>query len=238
MIPRLIHQTAKTADLPEDLRVYQGKVRSLHPDWAYKLWTDADNLALMREELAEYLDTYTRLPKNIMRADMIRYAILYRRGGLYLDTDYEMLKPYDLLNYGCVLPVETPGDFGPGKRIGNAIMASSPGHPFFKAVLDQLRANPPVTIDPHDGGRSVLTTTGPHFISDVLRRLNGREQMDIFLPDKELFHPNTPRNPGEYQAILSRGTAYGVHHCAGSWREYTLGQRIRQKVSTLVRRFT
>jgi mannosyltransferase OCH1-like enzyme len=238
MIPKLIHQTAKTADLPENLRVYQRKVQALHPDWTYKLWTDDDNLALMRDELPEYLDVYTRLPKNIMRADMIRYAILYRRGGLYLDTDYEMLKPYDLLTHGCVLPVETPGDFEPNGRLGNAILASSPGHLFFKAVLDELRANPPLTVDPDDGGRSVLMTTGPHFISEVLHRLSGCEQMNIFLPHKELFHPNTPRNPREYQAILDRGSAYGVHHCAGSWREYTFRQLLRQKVSALVRRFT
>jgi inositol phosphorylceramide mannosyltransferase catalytic subunit len=238
MIPKLIHQTARTPDLPEKLRVYQRKVQELHPDWAYKLWTDEDNLALMRDELPEYLDTYTRLPKNIMRADMIRYAILYRRGGLYLDTDYEVLKPFDLAQYDCVLPVETEGEFGEGSRICNAFLASAPGHPFFKMVLDELRANPPLNIPQGDGGTSVLTTTGPHFISDVLRRLPNRDALNIALPRKALFNPPTPTNPRQYRAIVNSGVAYGIHHCVGSWREYTLPQRVRHHLSRLVRRFT
>src|SRR5438105_9445997 len=45
MIPKLIHQTAKTAEIPEKWRVYQKKVRALHPGWGYRLWTDEDNLA-------------------------------------------------------------------------------------------------------------------------------------------------------------------------------------------------
>lgn len=236
MIPKLIHQTAKTADLPENLRAYQAKVRELHADWAYKLWTDEDNLALMRDELPDYLDTYVRLPKNIMRADMIRYAILYRRGGLYLDTDYEMLKPFDLTQHDCVLPVETE-EFEPDGRICNSFMASAPGHAFFKAVLDELRANPPLVVAEGDKGRSVLKTTGPNFISDVLRRLPGRDALNIAMPRQELFNPTTPTNRRQYQAIVDRGVAYGIHHCFGSWREYTLPQRVRNTLSGFVRRF-
>ncbi len=45
-----------------------------------------------------------------MRAGRNSYLLLYRLGGLYMDTDYEMLKPYDLLNYGAVLPWETDSE--------------------------------------------------------------------------------------------------------------------------------
>ena len=51
--------------------------------------------------------------------------------------------------------------------------------------------------------------------------------MDIFTPQRALFSPRTPRNPKEYHAILEQGVAYGIHHCHGSWREYSLGRRIK-----------
>lgn len=42
-----------------------------------------------------------------MRADAIRYLLLYQLGGLYLDLDYEMLSPFDLRHHAVVLPLET-----------------------------------------------------------------------------------------------------------------------------------
>lgn len=232
MIPRLIHQTAKTADIPEKWREYQRKVQQLHPDWEYKLWTDEDNLRLVKEELPDFVDVFTGLPKNIMRADVIRYVLMYCRGGLYLDLDYEMLKPFDLLQYDCVLPQETEGEFGPDSLIANAIFASAPGHPFFKAVLDELRSKRPTDPD-----ANVLTTTGPAFISGVLQRFvrDGREM--IFVPPGPLFTPRIPRSAKQYSALVKSGEAYGIHHCHGSWRNFTLRQRVRNRLSAFARRF-
>ncbi len=138
MIPKLIHQTARTADLPEKWRGFQQKLQSLHPDWTYRLWTDDDNLAFVHAEYPDFTDTYARLPKSIMRADVIRYLLMYRLGGLYLDLDYEMLKPFDLTGHACVLPLEDAGEPGVrDPRVGNALLAAAPGHPFFKAVIDE-----------------------------------------------------------------------------------------------------
>jgi len=229
MIPKLIHQTAPTAEISEKWRPYQRRLIELHPGWTYRLWTDEDNLAFVKAEYPDFVDVFTGMPKNIMRADVIRYLLMYRLGGLYLDTDYEMLKPFDLVQYDCVLPIEDEGE--PGKnnlRIANSFFASAPGHPFFKAVIDALKANPP-----RDPGANVLTTTGPHFISAVFHRLSPSERADIFLPKRELFNPYTPRNGREYRAILKQGVAYGIHHCHGTWREYSFPQRLRNHLSTL-----
>jgi len=39
-----------------------------------------------------------------MRADVIRYLITYRIGGLYLDLDYEMLQPFRHTDKELMLP--------------------------------------------------------------------------------------------------------------------------------------
>lgn len=232
MIPRLIHQTAKTADIPEQWRGFQRRVRELHPDWTYRLWTDEDNLAFVASELPDFLGVFTRLPKNIMRADAIRYVLMYKLGGLYLDLDFEMLKPFDLTQYDCVLPLETDGEFGPTSRVGNAFFASAPGHPFFKAVLDDLRAHPPIGEDVN-----VLTATGPLYITSVLQRLEGRGQLNLCTPGRELFNPTIPRSTRAYRALVARGVSYGIHHCHGSWRDFTFAQRVRNKISHVIHRY-
>jgi mannosyltransferase OCH1-like enzyme len=227
MIPKLIHQTAKTRDIPEKWREYQKRVQELHPDWTYRLWTDEDNLAFVKAEYPDFLDVFLKLPKNIMRADVIRYLILNKLGGLYMDLDYEMLKPFDLNEHDCVLAWESDGEFGPGNdKLCNSFMASSPGHPFFKRVIEELKAHPPLEADVH----SVEASTGPIFISRIYREAASKEGMKIHTPRRALFSPTTPRNQREYQAILDEGVAYGIHHCHGSWREFTLRQRIRQRV--------
>jgi mannosyltransferase OCH1-like enzyme len=232
MIPRLIHQTARTADLPPREQKYVAILRDLHPGWTYKLWTDQDNLAFVKSEFADFLDIFTGLPKNIMRADVIRYLLMYKLGGLYLDTDYEMLKPFDYTDHECVLPLENADELLPDGRIANSLFASAPGHPFFKAVIDELRAHPPLGAN-----SDVLTSTGPHFISRVLHQTN-RDGLNITLPRKELFNPPTPRNAREHRAIIDKGAAYAIHHCHGSWREYSLGENIKTRLSRLVHRFT
>lgn len=224
MIPKLIHQTAKTTDIPATWRQYQQKLRALHPDWEYRLWTDEDNLAFVGKEYPDFLDTYLALPRNIMRADVIRYLLLYRLGGLYMDLDYEMLKPFDLNEKAAVLAWE--GDEPLDKRLlCNSIMASSPGHPFFKRLIEDLKSNPPLNVD----GTTIEAATGPGFITRVYRQtLN--ENFDIHTPPRDLFSPKTPTSPRQYRAILKQGVAYGIHHCHGTWRELSLRQRVRGKV--------
>ena len=41
-IPKIIHQTWKTKEVPEKWKKSQEEWQRLHPDWLYILWTDED----------------------------------------------------------------------------------------------------------------------------------------------------------------------------------------------------
>lgn len=228
-IPKLIHQTAKDAKIPDRWRAFQAKVRGLHPEWTYRLWTDDDNRDFVKAQCPAIYEVFQALPKNIMRADVIRYVLMYRLGGLYLDLDYEMLRPFDLLQYDLVLPREA-STVGRLVTYCNSIFASAPGHPFFEAVLGEIAAHPP--LDPN---ADAIDATGPGLVSRVYRQI-GASLPGGCTPDERLFSPLSPRNRREYRRIIDADVAYGIHHCDGTWREYTLRQRCKVAASRLIHR--
>jgi mannosyltransferase OCH1-like enzyme len=228
MIPRIIHQTAKTEDIPKDWRAFQQTVRFLHPAWEYRLWTDEANLALVSRAAPQWLLFYQALPRNIMRADMIRYIILGLEGGLYLDLDYEMFRPFDLLNEKLVLPSES----NPGEEVvlGNCILASEPGHPFWEHALTEMDKSF-ASLGRKALEEDVIWLTGPGLLTRTYHK-HGRDDASICLPPRNSFHPKTPRSQKEYEAVRKIPGVYGVHHCAGTWRARSLTQRLARKVSS------
>lgn len=229
MIPKIIHQTAKTNDIPDVWKKYQLKVQALHPDWEYRLWTDEDNLAFVETEYPEYLDLFINLPKNIMRADVIRYLIMYRIGGLYLDLDYEMLRPFEFLDYAMVLPLNTSkatGDSDDG--VGNCIFASEPNHPFWMTVMQTLMDKPPLAKD-----IDVESSTGPAFLSEVFFS-SDKIQKNIFTPSREIFHPITPWSQRGHKRTIDLGIAHGIHHCSGTWRQRSLKRKLTSVIRGIV----
>jgi mannosyltransferase OCH1-like enzyme len=59
--------------------------RRLNPGWDYRFWTDEDLLAFMTREWPELLDLYLAYPRPIQRADLAKYCLLQRYGGVYAD---------------------------------------------------------------------------------------------------------------------------------------------------------
>jgi glycosyltransferase involved in cell wall biosynthesis len=92
-LPRVIHQTWRDADLPPAFAHLAQTWRALNPGWAWRLWTDADNRDFVAQEYPGLLTFYDAYPFPIQRVDMVRYLILQRHGGLFVDLDFEALRP-------------------------------------------------------------------------------------------------------------------------------------------------
>lgn len=140
-IPKIIHQTWKTNDIPYDVypKEWVDSWKHFHPDWEYRLWTDEDNRRLISEHYPDFLPVYDNYPADINRADAARYFILYHYGGLYVDLDFECLKSFDVLidNQEMVLGRMDAGFFL-RHSVPNALMASVPGHPFWIQLIKAL----------------------------------------------------------------------------------------------------
>jgi len=217
VIPRILHQTWKTAHVPDRYRQLVGRARELNPDWKYCLWTDNDCRNLIAQLHPRDLAMYDALPLHIMRIDVIRYFIMQDVGGFYLDLDYELLKPLEpYLGASLVLPCNRDPKLGEQPSLGNAIFGSARGHAFWGRVLDALRQAPP--LEGNYDFHGVIDATGPGFLSRVFSQIQEPWKQEIQTPDRWIFHPPRPPSPRRRQAIIDRGDSIGIHHCFFTWQ--------------------
>ena len=223
-IPKILHQTWRDARVPDRFAAFAASWKRHHPSWDYRLWTDADLRELVARDLAPFLDRFDAYPHAIQRVDAGRYAVLRACGGLYVDLDFECLRPLDPLLAGreCVVGLE-PAEHGRlhGRRriVGNALMASVPGHPFLEAVLDDLATHESRELERNN---RILDTTGPFMLSRVLDRYAAANRVTLI--GSETLYPLSILELEEiarsgWTAALRRklDRASAVHHHAGTW---------------------
>lgn len=80
-VPKLFHQSWKSTVLPAKFWRWSSACRNKHPDWEWVLWTDDDNLQLVRKHFPALEDTYLSLPGDIYRVDLARNLYMYLFGG-------------------------------------------------------------------------------------------------------------------------------------------------------------
>lgn len=80
-VPKLFHQSWKTNDLPAEFEKWSLSCREKHPDWEWVLWTDEDNLTLVRTYFPELEVIFNSFPHNVERADFARNLYMSVFGG-------------------------------------------------------------------------------------------------------------------------------------------------------------
>jgi len=226
-IPAILHQTWKTADIPERFNKYVSSWRSLNPGWRYQLWTDRDCRSFVRDQYPGLLELYDSYTSNINRADVARYLLLHHYGGLYADLDSACLRPVESLllgSPGCVIGCEprlhAERLYGRTRLISNAVLLSAPGHPFWQHVLSVLVSS--------TQEKSVIETTGPVMLDRALASYPGHDVLvvadSVFCPLVDLKNHRLRLTRAEkrcYVGMLRHhrfpDASYAVHYWAGTW---------------------
>ena len=140
-ISPIFHELSRTSDLTWEERVLTKRSQRLLPNFSYKLWTDQSCIELIQQNWP-HTSTPIESKSGIIKADLCRYAILYDFGGIYLDTDYKLVRSIgDLLQSGCLLPIEFDATPTSDMKLGNAVLASCAKHPFWKGLLEYIFVN-------------------------------------------------------------------------------------------------
>jgi hypothetical protein len=89
-IPLHIYQTWNTKDLPPKMNLCVEKIKKSNPEFKHHLFDDTDCRDFIKQHFdTEVLNAYDCLIPGAYRADLWRYCILYKWGGIYLDIKYE-----------------------------------------------------------------------------------------------------------------------------------------------------
>lgn len=193
-IPRIIHQTWKTADIPYDIydRQWVESWTRLHPDWLYVLWTDDRLRQLGRACYAECGAMYGSEVPGIFLADFGRYMVLRHFGGLYVDLDYECLKSLEpLLDGRQFVTSYAQGNDG---ELNNALIASVPHHPLLARLMtaccdrwvEETAKQPLPDVIEHVGPGPI---TGPVMMTDVTNDFHCEGHQPITVYEARLLCP-------------------------------------------------
>ena len=176
------------------------------PDWEYKLWNE-DNFDI---QSVPYVKEAYESRKFAFVTDYVRLWALYTEGGVYMDTDVEILKPLDDLMH---LDAFTGYEGSKYQPPVTGLMASAAHGEWVKEQLDAYK-------DAHfikeDGTMDVTTNTVR--ISSIMKA-NGFVQdgkcsvyKDLHVFPTDYFCPR--QTTGEY---LKTENTYCDHHFMGSW---------------------
>jgi len=182
------------------------------PGWEIRRW-DETNSPMDNP----YVRTMMERGLPAFASDLIRLHALWEHGGLYLDTDVELLRnPEDLFPRGdLVVGLLSLQNRLKKCSIGTSWIAAGPGHPLLRKIRDRylgLR-------------RAVMNNT--IFTEELLPLFRGQEfpshgNFEFFQgPGLRLYHPEffSPVEQGEAGRIRPRAgsRSYALHHCAGNW---------------------
>ncbi len=148
-------------------------------------------------------------------SDYVRLYAVYTQGGVYMDTDVEVLQPLDrFLVHGAFSGFESEMDIPTG------IMAGEKGHPWYKDLLSYYDNRPFIN---KEGGDMDLTTNVTSITNITCEKYglirNGKLQ---YLHDDVVLYPKSFFCPLDYIKFRNSekkitSETYTIHHFAGSW---------------------
>jgi mannosyltransferase OCH1-like enzyme len=214
-IPKIIHQVwfdmGNGPNVPDKYKKANDSKKQWMREsdgWEYRLWNEMDAIDLLAEFYPWFIPYYNSYKNKICQADAVRYFILHRFGGVYMDHDLSIYQPIDPLLDGCEValiheclqcksgklnvhqtdkPLFESNVFG----VNNYFMASIPNHIFFEFVHHKLVQSAISWKNISKSYLGVLSVTGPIFLQKCLRdfrKVNPSDTKGIFI------HPQLTMN--------------------------------------------
>lgn len=170
--------------------------REVLPDYEIRLWTDKD----MRDRFA----------RPINNSNLLKYHALFNHGGVFLDNDMEVLKPFDLSRRAFLAFQRTDML---KESINTAVIGAEKGHPFIGECLREIQSHPeepcPIWL-----GCGLPTDL---LIKSGMRGLNVDQDVgDVHVYDRSAFYPWSWEEEPDAGRITD--STFAIHHWEGSWK--------------------
>lgn len=182
------------------------------PDYEIKQWDETN----WNVNCCDYVAEAYEAKKWAFVSDYARFDILYKEGGIYFDTDVELIRPIDdLVSKGPFMGFET--DYGlneEGTVAPGLGLAAYPGLSFYKRVINSYRSD------------SFILDNGTYNLSTVVARVTGllkqsglKSASGVQVVEGIYIYPSEYFNPKDYHSGLVRATSNtrSIHHFSMSW---------------------
>ncbi len=208
MIPKKIHYVwFGDAEMNTTLKNCLASWEKMLPDYEIKCWNERNSPLDYR-----FMKQMIRHKKWAMISDYIRIYSLYHEGGIYLDTDVEVIKSLDpFLQDGCFLGFqqEKPSSHW----VNCAVMGAENEHTFLKDCLDlfdksQRRDNRPF-VGP-DISTLVLRDYG-------LKEYGNQDLNGVKIYEYDYFYPYHFTESYNKECITDN--THCIHHWQISWKK-------------------
>jgi mannosyltransferase OCH1-like enzyme len=182
-IPKIIHQTYHARPWPAEYEANAVTLQRVNPGWSYRFYDYEDRVRFIGEHYGDaVLQRYEAIDANYgaARADLFRYLLLYREGGVYLDMKSCTSRPLDEVireDDRFILSTWRSGElddfpaWGRHRELNHLPFGeyqqwniiAAPGHPFLKRVIEFVLRNIDVYVKGLHGvgPYAVFRVTGP-----------------------------------------------------------------------------
>lgn len=227
MIPKVIHYCWLSNDpLPKKIQFCIDSWAKKIPDYEIVLW----DFNRFPKDRSTWVSEAFDAKKYAFAADYIRFYALYNYGGIYLDSDVEVLKNFDeFLNRPYMLGSESYSG-----NIEAAVIGAEKGFAPFKKMLDYYEGRHFVNPD-----GSLNNTPVPQLMDKILGKeykFVNIENSDEFRnnPDELCILPNDYFSPVHLLTMKLEKTprTVAIHHFAGSWESKSY--KFRKKMQKLL----
>ena len=204
-----------------------------HPNWAFKFWTDRQRqppchrfevCLLEGNEMPHLQKFYDQAENWGEKSDYLRYEILFREGGVYVDHDAEALRSFDNLNHAYDFYSATEAPHVPVNdraiTVSIGLLGVKPQHPVLKGCIEAVSKNWEQSESGLDAWTTVTRRSYIAMTQSCLQYLAQNGNQDIVFPASYFF-------PSKYLPAF-----YSRHHYATAWLDKdpvkVLKRQIRQ----------
>ncbi len=201
MIPKTIHYAwFGPKEMPADMMRLIDGWRKVMPDYEFILWNESN----FDVSYTPYLREAYASGNFAFVVDVVRFNVLYRYGGIYLDTDIEVIKSFDPY-------IGTTGFLGyETAAIGTGVIGAPPRARWIKACLDYYESRHFINIC----GKT-LRRPSPRVLTAVTAPYIGKE---VTAYPIDCFCAKDWRTG----AIRVTDNTVCIHHYADTWRKKRL----------------
>ena len=224
MIPKIIHYCwFGRGEKPALAQMCIESWKKFLPDYELKEWNE-DNFDINQNQ---YVKEAYENRKFAFVTDYVRLYAIYTEGGVYMDTDVEVLGSYDqFLHHHAFSGFETDGNVPTG------MMAAEKGSVWAKELLDQYAGR---VFVKSDGSFDMTTNTVVITRYMVGKGLVQNNTYQDF-PGLCTMYPSDFFCPKDHRTgvIKCSTNTVCIHHFAGSWTNHTWIGKLRHNTKVFL----